>query len=290
VLLKWKNSTLTQRIWIRQGEGADYLFGPADAINVTGTGGFTSATRPAAAKFVPYNLTTTNALMNGPIAVNGGIFTDYPSQAGALFQWASATNTRYAYDNITDATPAGWDNVSVDDYWDKLAVSSETCPAGYRRPNDGPTDSPSYGYIDGSEVRQSLWVAPPLPANTMNIVGNVARGFYADGFFDRRAIVVPPTSFTSEKTCVSTANNNIASIGDLRFNPSNNASIFFPVTGMRDYTDGSLSYMNSAIYYWTSSFYSTTSAHSVEFTGNISGAIMANINAGYGNPIRCVAQ
>ena len=247
VVLSFANNTKVQKIYIRQGEGADYLMNNGDAVPNN-----TVALRNQCAKFSPYN--TTYAPLNSQVPYNDGLFTEYPSQAGALFQWANNTSyMRYAFDAYTAGTlGAAWNNYPST-YWtdgSKLSNIYETCPQGFRRPTDGSTSAPDTGpTITLSGMRQSLYLNPQMgeTSNTENSVW----GYYADGFFDRRQIyAIDGTS----KSTVSTEKD-IAHIGNLFFNPNTNASLFFPAAGCRNGNDGGLASTGYLGYYWSASSY-----------------------------------
>jgi hypothetical protein len=94
-----------------------------------------------------------------------------------------------------------------------------------------------------TEVRQSLWYNPPSGNDNSNT--NVSFGFYADGFFDRRARVTPPGTTPGANSVVSyhdstntTLNRLIAAKGGLFFNPNTYASLFFPIAGERGFGNG----------------------------------------------------
>jgi len=253
-------------LYLRQGEGADYVMRNSDQVS---SGGL--AARTMCVKFSPYNLTA--AHLNAQVdisgatpAVNPGIFTQYPTQAGAFFQWANLINVRYAYDPITPGVPAGitWDSTDPNSYWtdaSNLAATHETCPSGYRRATDGLTNTADTGpTMTSSESRQSLYLNPQL-GNNNNSINNSVWGYYADGFFDRRPITGGPAGSTSpgSNSSVSAGDDNIAHNGMLFFNPATNASLFFPAAGYR-YSNGPLYNAGTYGYYWTSSSFETTNS------------------------------
>jgi hypothetical protein len=239
VLLTYADNSISQRIWIRQGESDDYLMRNEDP-----TANAAFPTRTEARPFSPYNLTT-SATMPAQVAPNGigdnpAVFTDYPSQAGALWQWGTASDgvgLRYAWPPIGDPQASWpWSNInySLDGFagsyvggtnaairypWADIAAENEVCPAGYRRA----TDSGSVSSAINSEFRQSLsW---HCTANDRN--DNLAWGYYADGWFDRRAI-------TTLKSVADSDQHGVAYVGQLRYNPYTQASVFFPAAGTRD--------------------------------------------------------
>jgi len=261
-------------LYLRQGEGDDYVMRNGDY----GGGGLNSTIRPHAVRFSPYNLTIPTPL-NRQIyeygKTTGGViastFTDYPTQAGALFQFVSLNLIRYAWDASTNAkvhppaTNAQWATVPddavapspPDDYWTdpirQLGITNETCPTGYRRPSDGVTHTwelHNPPVLAASEFRYSLWKNPecgysnfsstiPLFSASLDYNGgntdNAVWGYYADGFFDRRQIVNGVGAGAGTASSVSTGNVNIAHVGMLFYNdyPDSKASLFFPAAGER---------------------------------------------------------
>lgn len=221
------NDKVYTQIYVRQGEAADYLMR-------SGTSGSTFGQR-----FSPYNLTV-STFKNNPSTTARSYqmnytnlatevdFVDYPTQAGAHFQWglpvANAATGRRAYHptnanagstwNIsgwpqnTMSSPPLWDPASGDKYKSYY----EICPPGYYRPTDGPVNeiavnSNNYTQVYKSEWRMSLFNTPMRgdagtgtsqmpydPTKTTEVYNAVILnegmyGFYADGFFDRRPIV-----------------------------------------------------------------------------------------------------
>ena len=306
VLLTYGNNKYRNRIWIRQGEEADYVMRNSDPVN---SGGL--ASRTECMPFSPYNLTAPETLLNGPVRNTYGfppstdppaIFTAYPTQAGAIFQWANEVNKRYAYAPI--GTVSGWQDGYANVYWSDAPVVYvdnpvpsgeevyETCPDGYARPTDGPTNASSNMSLPAdmaqSEIRQSLWLNPQAGSNVNNTT-NSSWGYYADGFFDRR--LISTTTFSTANSSVS-INYNVAYVGRMFFNPNSYASLFFPATGHRLHTNGNFDVVsNYDGRYWTSSSVideTTTDqrAWNLCFTGNI--AYQSNFAESYGESIRCV--
>ena len=305
VLLTYGNNRYRNRIWVRQGEGDDYLMRENDAS----TGDFVSATRPAAVLFSPYNLTTSGRI-NTPVSINGAtgqpeppaVFTEYPSQAGAIFQWANDTYKRYAYSPV-GAGVVPWDMTpNATGFWTDvtyhLSTIYETCPAGYRRPADGVTDSPvgtttlSPANMILSELRQSLLLNPVATDNAETTNTNSVYGYYADGFFDRRAIVTSDDNILN--SAVSAGNNNIAYRGRLFYNPKPDsyASIFFPSAGYRltNSPVGTLTYAGAVGYYWSSSSPNSIAngggGKAISFNSTI--VNFSSYDRPYGFSIRCV--
>ncbi len=287
-----------QRIFLRQGEGADYLMGPGDPVH---SGELADHVRTAVRQFAPYNLTA--ATLNAKISNdNPSMFTDYPSKAGALFQWASfySAQQKVAWDPWS-AWPQGvmWRQDGTAGYWPgQTETANETCPAGYRRPTDGPVDRnwPNTDISD-SEVRQSLWYEPMTGQLVYNRT-NSFWGYYADGWFDRRPLEKMLTGDTSP-TIASKGTPDAAYAGHLFYNPffdsdHYNASLFFPAAGYRDLTFGQLTAAARTGFYWTSSTEvgsSLNGPYSWSYILNYEGRA-ANVNAHRSNAgsIRCVKR
>jgi hypothetical protein len=239
---------------------------------------------------VPTELITAG-VPNAGIALYGGVPVSYPSQGGHHFRWNYSRQAFSAYSPTTALT--GWFSAQFGSgTW--VASQTETCPAGYRRPTDGATNSYTLvGAVASSEARQSLWENPPT-GTTINL-DNTIEGFYADGFFDRRRIVDAPTGNPGlapvpvGMSAVSITNNNIAFWGNLFFNPTTNASLFFPSVGTRrGSNDGRLSHNGGVGYYWTSTPATATNAWNFAFSRYHGIVSMQNNDRGNGMSIRCV--
>ena len=258
VLLTYNNNNLRQRIFIRQGEEPDFVMKPGDYNSF---GSPAPDNRFKARKILPYNVsaTTMDAVVDtidAVVTVNPSILTNYPSQAGAMFQWAGAgAAKRFAY-NPYQPTFSPWNTNIETGFWNHVSPSQETCPPGYRRPNDGPEDS---FYLTGdaydSEMRQSLFLDPVL--STGSSTSNSVYGYYADGFFDRMAI--------STNSTVASGTRNIAHIGRLFYNPNNFASLFFPSAGYRNSDNSNMQYLGTGSSYWTSTVADNDYAWSMNF-------------------------
>ena len=281
VLLTYADNKLRQRIWIRQGEDADYLMRPDDV--------FSSSTRPEAQKFSPYNLTdpygnsqtdyNSMAYGTGLLGANGGTFVDYPSQAGYFFQWNNSTRAFNPY----LPTVNNWNTYFGNIYWD--AYTDETCPTGYRRPQDGrDTLYNTIGLMVGSEIRQSLWLTPKV--SSIPSIDNSVCGYYADGFFDRRTITNGPGTYSETNTSVSVGDNQIAHIGRLFFNPANYASLFFPSAGYRGFS-GNLQDVGHMGYYWTTTTYDANEAWYYAHNHDVLAAMLYGYRS-CSNSVRCV--
>ncbi|MCD8103153.1 MAG: fibrobacter succinogenes major paralogous domain-containing protein [Alistipes sp.] len=279
----------THEIFIRQGEAADYLMRPED-----GTGNGTLTDRPLAAKFAPYNLTATEYIDGVTsdyidLDVRGATFTRFPTQTGAYFQWGSPSiNSRYAW-NPYLSTVAEWTNYYPSDYWSAISEAVEVCPEGYRRPEDGTTSAiDTDNAAANSEIRQSLNLNP-ADGYQSYLYDNNVYGYYADGFFDRRPLQTPSGTIPVAYSATSVSGSDIALIGQLFFNPDNNASLFFPASGYRDPSYSTIMAPGMNGNYWTSTTgvangYSTRVAL---VTNNSSGMFM-NVVTNQGLPIRCV--
>jgi hypothetical protein len=260
VVVTYGPSANTFNLYLRQGQDPDYVWSSSEKYPYGG-----STTRTLAVRFSPYNLTAsglTDGVQSSPVAVYGGVFTAYPTQTGAFFQWANTTNMRYAYHPVTPADAlSGWNNSSPSGFWDALSSTHETCPQSYslttgtsvnfRRPNCGSTSAVSGNTIAESEMWQSLWEVP-LGGHGSSTTGSVW-GFYADGFFDRRSHThAAYGSDGVDNTAVSIATKDVAYIGRLFYNRVNMRSLFFPATGSR-ITDGKLILTGTNGDYWSSS-------------------------------------
>lgn len=180
----------TMRIYVRQGEAGAYIYEPTDAIPGIVYGAWNGGqnysadvredmrllptnVRRGAVKFSALNLTSGNLAGNSnPDYENVGIknarFVDFPSQAGAFFQWGvdlkgtvSGMTDYYrrafnpSKSSLVSGFPWGYQEFPI--MWDGDTSASipvykaefEVCPPGYRRPTDGFTDKISYnGYYD----------------------------------------------------------------------------------------------------------------------------------------------
>ena len=283
---------LTHKIFLRQGEWADYLMTNADAFP-TGTGTPTPPARTECVRFSPYNLTDpagnteTDYSLIAPLAVGGGKFVDYPTQAGYSFHFNYNTKPMNPY--LADYTNWPGTNAYGAAFWS--AASTETCPAPYRRFNDVPVPSAPHnttGPIAGSEVRQSLFWKPQILTGVSH--DNSVWGYYADGFFDRRERATASGANAGSNTSVSTGNSRIAHVGNLFFNPDltsthYNASVFFPAAGSR-YTNGSLTASGHQSAYWSSSSVSAGNSWFLLASGNV--VYMSYMNRVCGYSVRCV--
>lgn len=283
VAIGYAGGNLSQLLWLRQGEDPDYLMRARDP----GENG--SIVRSEVDKWSVCNLTDASMVASGgrELPRRGGTFTDYPTQAGALFQWGNYTNPRYAYNPLSPTTAVtGWDATEPLSYWlDKIGDGLmkdrfETCPAGYRRPAHGPTDENSTGSKDYSAMWQSIWWTPGTEAV------NSMPGYYADGYFDRGLIQTAPGNGGGSNAMVGEGKN-VAFAGRLFYNPYSNASLFLPFAGMRNSGDGALSYAGRQGYYWSASGTMSSSGGS---SPSQWGAWFSVISGAAGCSIRCVKE
>lgn len=245
ILLSYSNNTKHHRIYVRQGEGDDFLY----------------ADRTYSRKVSPYNLTAQtfldqieaeksgadmlDATAYEDIDKTGGefTFTQFPSQAGAHFQgyyladgYRLPLEKQYkrrafhpllphlptdSYDYTRQASPIYWDHLPLDEY--------KLCPTGYHRPNDGYTDRAqptSNGQFHANPELSEMQNSLSFRNDGMNGSSDgLAWGYYADGFFDRRTI--------RDNTTVDANKTSVAYIGGLFFNEATYHSIFFPAAGQR---------------------------------------------------------
>lgn len=216
-------------IYVRQGEEADYLMRPADPLS-----DYASASRANAVKISPYNLTVPDAHKGDnyyDLPLNGGEWTQYPSQGGHLFK---GTGECRAY-RMIGVAPG---NISLG----STSAILDVCPSGFRLPAD------IGGKVSTSEMRQSFWLYPQEGVASSDYA-NMLRGYIADGFFDRRPIRIPNTQGRTnegntgiyESMTVNGVTYKIPTLVDdgaytgfagvLAYNPTTNASIFIPATG-----------------------------------------------------------
>lgn len=284
----WKK---TDRIYVRQGEEADYIWRPGDAISA---GPISGQPRSAARKFSPYNLTAPG-LKNGSnithqqVGVNGAVFVDYPTQTGAYFQWgflkedpAFEDSVRLAFHPTATISLNDWPlkNFAASPTWDPPSgyaykTECEVCPNGYYRPSDGYTDQKAFNgpyptienspdpagdysqQVVNSTFRVSLFQVPQA--------GNGFAGTGIDptyplsrelpgtllGYYADGFFDRRPIDASIK--AVSTTNANIAFVGVLYYNLNTNASFFLPSAGRRNNNTAKLEYRSNAGYYWTSS-------------------------------------
>ena len=252
-----------QKIYVRQGEAADYVMRRQDSNPAN-----SNFPRPYAMRFSPFNLTDPQRGTGGNFiashndyvlggALDSRLFTDYPTQAGYFFKWnlGAGKDLKVYHPVNTIQSVNGWTTATKGN-WDKLL---DPCPPGYRHPNDS-LRSPLY-----SEFRQSLYATPDGdtygPAHPDHIhIDNSLWGFYADGFFDRLPVETSPNGIVSTTVSyhalnlAAPANAEIAYAGRLFYNPTTFSSLFLPAPGLRDGSDGgALKESGYRAAYWTNS-------------------------------------
>jgi len=265
------------KIFLRQGEGADFVMAPPDGgKNYKAKppnrpeqvplrlyqGVQTEFTRTGARKFSPFNLTSPTLPIppaGTQLSLRGGAFTQYPTQVGAFFKFADddAGRMRRAYPPQGMVT--GNTNTPQPNFWGMPTASPlsgihETCPPGYRRPNDGTIIGLTTATAQwreqtmASEMRHSLFINPQGTAHayatyTASNTDNSEWGYYADGFYDRRPIAPKNEQHlgTWEYKGQVSSGANVAFAGRIFFNDlyesgHYNASLFFPAAGYRNHT------------------------------------------------------
>lgn len=164
VLLTYADGAKRQKIFLRQGEGADYVMRPGDR---DGSGAAVADDRACARRFLPYNLTASASQWAAAscgatydsypqLTARGGSLVQYPSQGGAAFQGQASKDAwlRRAFSSVYVDLIDQISGYSGAKAYDEAA--NEICPAGYRRMRDGAGDKG----IAGSEMRQSIWLNP----------------------------------------------------------------------------------------------------------------------------------
>ena len=214
------------------------------------------------ARWSPYNLGTTNN------------FVDYPTKAGYFYQWC--------YDNI-DITPRPY---AANPDASLIPPYSGNVTGLYSLAGVCPTTN-AYRIPTGDREISTDDLIVLSTSTSLNL--SVAGGYYADGFFDRRAL--NPTAYSPNGTAnsaVSWTNDQVAYNGMLIYDVSSNASIFFPAAGSRDYINGSLDRSGAWGWYWSSTpadFWQ--SANDMSFNTNGAPGVLGHFKT-YGNNIRCV--
>lgn len=247
LLLTYGGYKYHHKIYLRQGHEPDYLMYPGDEDK---SGEFTR-TVTNTRKFSPYNLTAaglndTDVPLVQMTNAREGVFVDYPTKAGAFFQFAAPEpHQRIAFHPTRIAAFPYYDRYDETDF----DAAQETCPPGYRRPLASLIDNK-----DESELHPSLRIAADFFYEDINSIF----GYYADGYFDRRNL---ESSFNSNKnTTVSSGTKEVAYMGHLIFNPlpnseRYNASLFLPSAGriwVNDYSESKIASTGKTGVYWSS--------------------------------------
>ena len=231
ILLSYNNNTKFHKLYLRQGEGADYLVNPSDrpmerSANVK--------------KFSPYNLTApgmSDAVKYVDVDANDCVFVDYPTQGGSFFRMNIEKVCQAWHPTRMDIVEADVKTGNLNGFdW----IAMESCPSGYRRPT---TDNLTVEST-ASEFLLSLLSNPSITHNPASL----AYGYYADGLFDRKTLepqngsLLPTYSILS---VVDKDSHKAAYAGQLFFNnisgsAREGASIFLPAAGMRNGNTGVL--------------------------------------------------
>ena len=310
IQISFNDGAKVQKLFLRQGEGSDYIMRPGDPREDTGnqmTDG-----RTLAVKYTPYDLsdpnknTFTNLNSITALPTNGGVFADYPSQVGYFFPFngPAAYNRKPILPVVTTVAnyTFGTDILAA------FVAADETCPQGYRRPLDNPVGTAAASAAAQTEIRESLWANPKnnTGANSQNYANVMLGCYYADGFFDRRPIVTAPGTNAANPpqqygAVAVTPGPEAAYVGILVFNPVDNptpsidgignhynASMFIPTSGYMaaSGTNGVLYSAGNSGHNWTrSSVTATGNGWNLGF-GDVfwMGAAVRS----YGQPVRCV--
>ena len=273
VLLTFKNHHLSQRIFIRQGESADFAPGQ------------NSGTR-----WSPYNVGDINDLSTPRKYPNKVVA--YPSQAGFFYQWVYDTSgPQYGFHPIYPDIP----------------ISPATVIPNWISPNGGnataasnsaalcPTGSPNFKLpTGGSSTTNDFYL---LMQNSKSVWG-----YYADGYFDRRALIANPfgsggNNVQGRAVSVNTSNaadpknEYVAYAGSLIYNATDNKSLFFPSAGSRiGNNGGNLSNQGHWATYWSSTI--DNAVAKTVYYWRVYGAGVAQSQGStienYGQNVRCV--
>ena len=293
-----------QKIYLRQGEGSDYVMYDE---------GFTypsnhpdGTKRPYSRKISPFNLTDPNLntetdyvnmidASTGLLPVRGGGFVDFPTKIGYHFMY---NFSRRAYNNFSP---------TIDNYPTTLSsppitawnpATDETCPTGYKRPSAGATAGMMSPDFSTAELYQSLFLVMQSGINPAPT--NLTWGLYADGYFDRREIKLATTPLSTKPypTAVSEGTPHTALAGILYYSAKTNAHIFMPSGGCRrSLQSGGLNSRLEAFGYYgyyltTTTVTDATWCRSIMngTSTNLSGLQIAGSPTGSGMSVRCVRE
>ncbi|MCD8101356.1 MAG: FimB/Mfa2 family fimbrial subunit [Alistipes sp.] len=304
-------------LYLRQGEQDDYLMRPTDPAADNSLSPVNGQYRPLSTKYTVYNLTSEeylNGTKTGGTTIDthsqlGGsgpytdenrtysAFTQYPTQTGGFVTIHARDFLRYILHPVNPylQTIAGSFS-SEPGTWATKKDAREVCPKGYRIPDDGPTDQSRPGNtrltppVEESEGAQSLFLNPPV--DNQNEMSNSVKGYYADGFFDRR----PLESYTDKHNVVSRTDHRIAHLGVVMFNPWNYGSLFFPLSGTRGNgaSPGGSGQTGQYAFTQTIGEGMTTSSTTLSFyfveALNMYYVSRSSVNAGVSITVRCVPE
>jgi len=248
IYLTYGNGGKRQNIYLRQGEGSDYVMYdqgfsvPSSSSEPGYTHPNNGTKRPQTVRMSPYNLTdpTFNSQTdyNNIVepGVRSGIFTDYPSKGGYHFVHNNSRKPTNPFSLHIDNYPftGAFPNNPVT--WDPKV--HETCPPGYKRPTDGPdSQGPGASNVEYSEIRQSLFLV--LQSGGPQAPTNSTWGYYADGYFDRRPLEIITQmelyniGMGSFVTTASFGTKDVADAGVMFYSAKTLAHIFLPSAGER---------------------------------------------------------
>lgn len=123
-----------------------------------------------------------------------GEFTRYPTQTGMLYQWNRTT----PWSPLGFNAPYGWEQGANAGYEDTFNYERDVCPDGYFYP----------GEDQFKEMQIVFKKENP----------NKERGYYADGYFDRRAVTYYGGYSSIDEHRVNASQSEVGAIGTLLFN------------------------------------------------------------------------
>ena len=231
------------------------------------------------------NSTLSSASMPTPTAYNvEDFFTKYPTQVGALYQWASSTNTRHAW-SASNGVPVTLADDSPSGFWASLKATHEGCPYGYRRPicSDLTKNQPIYDPVN--EITQSLGDNTTQLSGTTGII----HGLYADGYFDR---LPKDLSGYYNQAKVRFNDSRVAYFGTLYIETNTAKSLFIPHANPRGYGYNSISESQFS-QYWAVGSYSNFEGWGFSVRRNPTTDVQPNITyvrKRDARPVRCVVE
>lgn len=213
IMLLYNDNTKIHKIYVRQGE--------APAVIKSGT----------TARWSPYNITQNGGYYRN-VPSRGASLTEYPTQAGAFFQW----NSLHAFPPYADWNARKYTHTGA---W---ASGKDPCPSSTYS-GDGCSYRTPTGDNTGVDEFSSLSTSPSV------------WGYYADGFFDRRQITWEYSVGSMYNSAVAAGSSQIAYIGMVFYDPTTNASLFAPYPGTchPNPTNGQKHHMGASGYWWSSS-------------------------------------
>ena len=274
----------TQKMYLRQGEDPDYLMAPGDDVAT-----YPNRTTVYTRKFSPYNLTApgmSDSDYTDMTEAYKGTFTEYPSQAGALFKWAGPAGYERTAWHPAKAAVSGF-NSYYNGAWDPDIY--ETCPKGYNGRDYRRPTTAAVGVSTTSEIALSLLANP-----SNNNLNNSVWGYYADGYFDRRALQTANGVYATANNAVNKDSYKVAYAGRLFYNNVTgnsrlHSSIFFPGNGYRNDV-GDFGSASNHDHYWTSTVSGAQDAFNfwTDKPNNVCNVAFSS-KRDYGFAVRCVA-